>query len=105
MAINMKNRNHQYLAAGAIVIVALVLGGIIAMNRQNPKNVGTPQTSNSTTSAGAAPRTSEEIKTPTNKDELSKTLNDDATSIGSDIQNLENDDYSDNSLTDSSLYN
>jgi hypothetical protein len=104
----MQRRKYLYLAAGAVIVIALVIGGIIMINRNNAKNrdseASTAQ-SNIKTDSSTQPIKSSDVKTPNNNDDLSNTLNGDASSIDDELKNNENSDYDDSNLSDSSLYN
>jgi hypothetical protein len=98
-------RTYTYWAAGIVVALILVVGGVIALNKNTAKKGSVTQTSSKTTDDQVKPITSGDVKTPVNNDELSNTLNDDASSIDASLKNYENSDYNDSNLTDNSLYN
>jgi hypothetical protein len=97
-------RKYLYIAGAAVVVIALAVGGIVALNKDGNKS--TADQANSTVKDDQVqPITSDDVKTPTNNDELANTLNEDATSFDEDLKNYENSDYNDSNLTDDSLYN
>lgn len=99
----MRTRKYLYWGGGAVVIVALAVCGVIMLNgHDTPADT---QANSTTADSEVQPIKSNDVKTPTNNDELANTLDDDASSMDNDLKNYENSDYNDSTLTDSSLMN
>jgi hypothetical protein len=97
-------RKYLYIAGAAVVVIALAVGGIVALNKDDNKSTA-DQASSAVKDDQVQPIKSDDIETPTNNDELANTLNEDAASFDTDLKNYENSDYNDSNLTDDSLYN
>ena len=103
----MNRRKYVYIAAGVIILIALAIASIVILNKNNAdkaKNTNATETSNSTQNASDS-AVSGNVKTPSDNTELTNALNDDASSIETDLKNYENNDYKDTNLSDDSLYN
>jgi hypothetical protein len=101
----MPKRTYLYWVLGAVIGIALLIGTIVLLNKDDSKPATTGPSNGTPATADVEPVKRDAIETPTDNSALANTLSDDAASIDNEVKNADNGSYDDSTLSDTALYN